>query len=252
MAGFDFGDESTEIAAQAGPSTSGLMEMDDGSSGSEFSPENDKDATEQMQRDAEDDEELMQEADAHDKDDPEDDEPQMNLISDVDVDSVKVIQSASTFKGKGKAVAKKGNGHPSLGTAPTRTRRQMYTLPTPSVHHRHRAVPLYRRDGRVERLKQPPELFKSPIVVMTNSIIQNKVMERVNKAWGYNTGPGPLWEMAEDRSWFKESKLLGRDGDGEAARRPMVHRDVRVKNGWKILTKEYVRSFRRTLTYGCC
>ncbi|KAF5357771.1 hypothetical protein D9756_001159 [Leucocoprinus leucothites] len=243
LAGFDLDDENSGTGARAGP-VSGLPDLDDdGSSGSEFSPEKDKHAAEQMQQDAEDNEDLVQDDDMEGKDDIEDNESPMKLISDVDMTSVQVIQSASTSKGKGKATSKKGNAHPSLGTGLTRTRRQMYTLPTPSVHHRHRAVPLYRREGRVERLRQPPELFKSPSIVMTNGVDQDRVLERLNKAWGYNVGPGPLWEMAEDRSWFKEAKIAGNGGDTEAERRPLVHRDVRVKNGWKILTKEDAASY---------
>ncbi|KAF9450261.1 hypothetical protein P691DRAFT_774066 [Macrolepiota fuliginosa MF-IS2] len=246
MAGFDLSDKSNELDAGPGPSASG-MDLDDGSSGSEFSPENDEDATEQMQQDADDDDELIQEDDVDERVDdlePEQRQP-MNLIDDADVGSVRVVQSASTSKGKGKAkaVVKKGNAHPTLATGLTRTRRQMYTLPTPSVHHRHRAVPLYRRDGRVERLRQPAELFKEPTVMMTNSVISGKVMERVNKAWGYNAGTGPLWEMAEDRGWFKESKRPGNDGDADAQRRPLVHHNVRVKNDWQILTKEEAAAY---------
>lgn len=250
MAGFN-SDEPTETSAGAGPSTS-QVDFDDGSSGSEFSPENDNNEAQQMQQDVEDDEELIQDIDAEDKGEPEDDELPMNLIADVDMDSVKAIQSASVSKGKGKAAAKKGAGHPKLGTGLTRTRRQMYTLPTPSVHHRHRAVPLYRRDGRVERLKQPPELFKAPNITLTNGVNHDKVMERVNKAWGYNAGPGPLWELAEDRGWFKEAKILGNGGDSEAERRPIVHRGVEVKNGWSILTNEYVRSLPYAQALGRC
>ncbi|KXN81270.1 Transcription factor tau subunit sfc6 [Leucoagaricus sp. SymC.cos] len=238
MAGYDLDEEANETGAQAEAGPASGMDRDEGSSGSEFSPENDKDAAEQMQQDAEDDEEPMQDEDYNEKSDIEDNEMPMNLVSDTDMTSAKAIQRASTSKGKGKAAPKKANTHPSLGTGLARTRRQMYTLPTPSVHHRHRAVPLYRREGRVERLKQPAELFKAPSIMMTNGVDQQRVMERLNKAWGYNAGPGPLWEMVEDRSWFKESMTIGRGGDAEAERRPVVHRDVRVKNGWQILNKE--------------
>lgn len=248
LAGSDH-DEGNGMGARTG-SVPG-MRFDDGSSGSEFAP--DKDAPGQMQQDAEDDDDVVQDKNIEEKDDLEEDNEQpMNLIADVDVDplSAPATKSASTVsKGKGKAVPKKGNSHPNLGTGLTRSRRQMYTLPTPSVHHRHRAVPLYRREGRVERLKQPAELFNAPSITMTNSVDQNRVMERLNKAWGYNAGPGPLWEMVEDRSWFKESTTIGKGGDTEAERRPLVHRDVRVKSGQQVLTKEYVRSLRDGLVY---
>ena len=31
------------------------------------------------------------------------------------------------------------------------------------------------------------------------------VSDRVNKSWGYNVGRGPLWELLEDRGWYKEA-----------------------------------------------
>ncbi|XP_006457753.1 hypothetical protein AGABI2DRAFT_114796 [Agaricus bisporus var. bisporus H97] len=221
-------------ASDASPGETSRMNVDDdGSSGSEFSPENNKDVAEQTQQA----EEEAEESTPDDKVEFEVEESPMNLITDMDLDVIP-LTSTSKAKGKGKAPAKKGNGHPSLGPSLTKTRRQMYTLPTPSTHHRHRAIPLYRRDGRAERLKQRPELFRAPSIVMTNGISNDKVMERVNKAWGYNVGSGPLWEMAEDRGWFKEAELLGNGGDLEAERRPVVHSAVRVKNGWRILTKE--------------
>jgi transcription factor C subunit 6 len=228
--------------------TSRMNVDDDGSSGSEFSPENTKGVPDQMQQDGEDDEEQLT---LEDKVEFGDNEPPMNLMTDMDMEVIPPPSTATAkAKGKGKAPAKKGNGHPSLEPGLTRTRRQMYTLPTPSIHHRHRAVPLFRRDGRAERLKQKPELFKAPSVVMTNGISDDKVMERVSKAWGYNVGPGPLWEMAEDRGWFKEAELLGKGGDTEAERRPVVHRAVQVKNGWETLTKEYVCSSRLLVGVG--
>lgn len=226
------------------------MNVDDSdSSGSEFSPENNKDVVEQMQRgDEEGDEGLMVD---DDKVEVEDGETPMKLITDLDIEVIQPV-SMEKVKGKGRATAKKGNGHPSLGPGLTRTRRQMYTLPTPSIHHRHRAVPLYRRDGRAERLKESPELFKAPVIAMTNGICDDKVMERVSKAWGYNVGSGPLWEMVEDRGWFKEAELLSKGGDSEAERRPVVHRAVQVKNGWGTLTKEYVCSFYVNSAFGRC
>jgi transcription factor C subunit 6 len=240
LAGFDQGDEKD---AGTG-SVSGMGFDDSRSSGSEFSPENDKDAAAQMQQDVEEDDKLVQDNEVEEKDGLEDEyEPPMNLISDADAGSIPAVQSASTTsKGKGKAVKKKGKAHPNLGVGLTRTRRHMYTLPTPSVHHRHRAVPLYQREGRVERLKQPVELFKAPNIMFTNGVDQTRVMERLNKAWGFNAGAGPLWEMAEDRSWFKESTIVGKGGDTEAERRPLVHRDVRMDSGWQVLIKEYVLS----------
>lgn len=115
----------------------------------------------------------------------------------------------------------------------------MYVLPTPSVHHRHRAMPLYTRTGRVERLESRPSLFKPTKITMTNNFTQNvKVTDRVNKAWGYNVGWGPLWEMVEDRGWYKEAIEGVPDMDSDACRRPRVYEHINVKNGWTILNKK--------------
>lgn len=122
---------------------------------------------------------------------------------------------------------------------PKGSKRQMYVLPTPSVHHRHRAVPLYSREGRVERLVSPPSLFTRPAVVLTNGFTENsKVSDRVNKSWGYNVGSGPLWDLAEDRGWYKEAITTGEDTDTEAKRRPRVYRDVPLVEGWEVLSAE--------------
>ena len=224
MAGFD---QESDIRTSA-RAKSGLI--DEGSSDSEFTPENDKDATEQMQQD-------IQDYDVHQGDHvQEQDESEDNVPSPSGADT-------SLSKSKGKATLKKGNSHPKLKTGVARQRRQTHALPTPSADHRHRAVPLYRREGRVERLKQPAKLFKSPSIMLTNGLEKNSVMKRLIKAWGHNAGPGPLWEIVEDRSWFKEAETIGKGRDTEAERRPLVHQNVRVKNGWKALTEEYVRSF---------
>jgi len=54
------------------------------------------------------------------------------------------------------------------------------------------------------------------------------------KSWAYNVGPGPLWELIEDRGWFKEAAPTG---ETEAHRRPRVYRDVRVREGWEVLSE---------------
>jgi transcription factor C subunit 6 len=116
------------------------------------------------------------------------------------------------------------------------TTNKMYTLPTPSVHHRHRAVPIFFRTGRVERLLSPPKLFKSPELTSTNNFTYNTlVQERLNKAWGYSISSGPLWELVEDRGWYKEAIEDGVEVEKEANRRPRVYMDVQVKKGWVTL-----------------
>ena len=142
-------------------------------------------------------------------------------------------------KGKGKAKAESAEG-----TTVSRVRRpkgKMYSLPTPSVNHRHRAVPLYSHKGRTERLTMRPSLFESSGLTLTTSFAERPmVSERVSKAWGFNVGHGPLWDLAEDRGWYKEAITTGNNTDTEAMRRPRVYSDIRVQDGWEIMTLEYV------------
>ena len=142
-------------------------------------------------------------------------------------------------KGKSKATASAVTKPSVIGPTLSRTSgRQQYILPTPSVHHRHRAVPLYSRTGRVERLASRPSLFQSYDVVMTNNFTQNaKVTDRVNKSWGYNVGWGPLWDLVEDRGWYKEAAEGVPDMDIEGNRRPKVYRDLDVKSCWENLSE---------------
>ncbi|PFH47653.1 hypothetical protein AMATHDRAFT_77094 [Amanita thiersii Skay4041] len=115
------------------------------------------------------------------------------------------------------------------------SRRQQYSLPALSVHHRHRPVPLFQDTRRVERLALPPQLFGPNSLTWTNSLTHDpKVTDRVQKAWGFNVGDGPIWELVEDRVWYKEGSDSGEEAS-EAKRRPIVYEDVRIKNGWYVL-----------------
>jgi len=118
-------------------------------------------------------------------------------------------------------------------------KRSQYALPTPLVNHRHRGVPLFSRSARVERLAEPPKLFGPTSTVLTTSFTNSsKVTDRVSKAWGFNVGPGPLWQLAEDRGWFKEAEVIGNDVELERKRRPRVYREVRVRAGLELLGAE--------------
>ncbi|KAH7906081.1 hypothetical protein BJ138DRAFT_1016773 [Hygrophoropsis aurantiaca] len=111
-------------------------------------------------------------------------------------------------------------------------------MPTPSMHHRHRAVPLFHRAAPVERLVARPSPISSapthtaPTHAMTSRT--SGVTARVGKAWGYSVGAGPVWELLEDRGWFGESEAAadagGENEDGwrEEHRRPRVYASVRV------------------------
>ena len=142
-------------------------------------------------------------------------------------------------KGKGKAKAESAEG--TTVSQVRRPKGKMYALPTPSVHHRHRAVPLYSREGRTERLTVRPSLFEPSSLTLTSSFTERPIVsDRVNKAWGFNVGHGPLWDLAEDRGWYKEAITTGNNTDTEAKRRPRVYTDICVQDGWEIMSLEYV------------
>ena len=59
-----------------------------------------------------------------------------------------------------------------------------------------RAVPLYSREESTERLTVRPFLFEPSSLTLTTSLTQRPIVsERVNKAWGFNVGCGPLWDL---------------------------------------------------------
>ncbi|KAF9075115.1 hypothetical protein BDP27DRAFT_1315519 [Rhodocollybia butyracea] len=223
---------SPALGDEDGNAAAGSMDED---SGSEFAPE-----AESKPRNSQvpDDENNQDEKEDNDEDD--------ELISSTEPpEKTNVLTSQpSGVKSKGRLKAKAKGSAASVGKStvskPTTLsgtfRRQMYVLPTPSVHHRHRAVPLYSVSGRVERLVSPPALFSTPEVVLTNNFTMNAtIVDRLNKSWGYNVGPGPMWELVEDRGWFKEAQG---QMESERNRRPKVHENLTVQNGWKILNPE--------------
>ncbi|KAF9022066.1 hypothetical protein BDZ89DRAFT_956970 [Hymenopellis radicata] len=110
------------------------------------------------------------------------------------------------------------------------TRQKMYVLPTPSVHHRHRAVPLHSPTTDVERLvSKPSSPFVKTSTTLTKSFTHNsKTTDRVNKAWGYNVGSCPVWELVEDRAWFKEAQAGAETEDDRRPRVQDVNRNVRI------------------------
>ncbi|EIW84695.1 WD40 repeat-like protein [Coniophora puteana RWD-64-598 SS2] len=131
---------------------------------------------------------------------------------------------------------------PSARTLAPRTSK-MYSLPTPSAHHRHKAIPLHARTLPVERLAHPPPAygFGPGEIVPTNSMAASTTLtDRINRAWGSSVGAGPVWQMMEDRGWFKEAQRNNAGTEGverEALRRPRVHEGVEVGKGWQILNE---------------
>ncbi|KAJ3511591.1 hypothetical protein NLJ89_g4010 [Agrocybe chaxingu] len=53
----------------------------------------------------------------------------------------------------------------------------------------------------------------------------------------------PLWELVEDRGWFKEAVTLGIGVDTEGKRRPIVYEDIAIREGWKILTAQEATAY---------
>jgi transcription factor C subunit 6 len=99
------------------------------------------------------------------------------------------VLSKRSIKAKGKGKSNVDRAQAPLETASISTpqrlsNRQMYALPTPSVHHRHQAVALFTHAKRVERLDNPPQLFGPAKTTFTNNFTYNAtVTDRVNKAW---------------------------------------------------------------------
>ena len=142
-----------------------------------------------------------------------------------------------TIKDKGKGKVKPENAEATTVSRLRKPKEKMYALPNPRVHHR------YRFEGRTERLTVRPSLFETSCLTLTSSFTERPIVsERVNKAWGFNVGYGPLWDLAEDRGWYKEAQAIttGNNTDTEAKRRPRVYPDIRVQDGWEILSLEYV------------
>ncbi|EAU88980.2 hypothetical protein CC1G_10676 [Coprinopsis cinerea okayama7 len=209
-----------EDAPAAGPSKS-VVEEDDTDSGSDFSPE--KDAEPAPEDDVLDD-------DAMEEDEEPDEEPE-------------IVPVKTKGKGKAKAKPKPKKTTKAVSAGPTTGRKQTFSLPAPSVHHRHRATPLFSCPGLVERLTSQPPLFGAPQIALTNNFTHtNQVADRANRAWGYNVGPGPLWQLVEDRRWFKESKS-GPGSENEAKRRPRVYDHIPVKAGWRALDRRQAAAY---------
>ncbi|KAI0373079.1 hypothetical protein BV20DRAFT_990682 [Pilatotrama ljubarskyi] len=138
---------------------------------------------------------------------------------------------------RGKKTPAKATPRRSVATMPAlalSSSRQTFNLP--HLHHRHRSTGIYKKEGKIERLVRPPKLFEPEATVLTNAWATNEVVNaRVNKSWGNNVGPGPLWELAEDRGWFKEAGSTSKTAEREL--RPRVHDHV-VLGPYELLTYE--------------
>jgi transcription factor C subunit 6 len=112
----------------------------------------------------------------------------------------------------------------------------------PSKDHRHRPNGLWAPSSDVYRLSSPPIPFSRSEVVRTNSADHPAVMQRIKKAWANSCGTGPVWELLEDRAFFKE-EWMDYDLSSRKGRkpRPVVFPTVRVLRP-PTLSRECVRS----------
>ncbi|KAI0345393.1 hypothetical protein BDW22DRAFT_1354319 [Trametopsis cervina] len=165
---------------------------------------------------------------------------------DGDHDDVSMEQEPDNFS----PVTPRKGGRKSANKTPRSTAGKKSTshgrksLPLlPSVHHRHRAFPLYYKGGEVERLDLEPGPFKPDTVVFTNAWGSgDTVLRRVAKAWGTNVGPGPLWELLEDRGWYTEH--MSANGDTkEEDRRPRVYSDLKFQPDLDLLQVEEAEQY---------
>lgn len=214
----------------AGPSNTAQPFDDEQDSGSEFAAEEGVEGAEN--------------GDDLDEADEEEVEDYMSGLQPTKERPIRPLPTKSAAKAKAKKPPPDPQRMGSVQVAPSLPRgysNKIYALPSPSMHHRHRAVPLFSYSGRVERLKNPPKLFAQPQITVTNNFtFSRKVQDRVGKAWGYNVGSGPLWELLEDRGWYKEGTNGEDNVERDATRRPIVHANVRVMAGWQILNAECV------------
>ena len=244
-------------ANAAGPSTVHLVDEEE-DSGSEFEPDKGPKGSKKVPSGGEDDD-----VDMNDVQDPESEaeetpkrtrkttpsqarKPRAPTSSTTHPANPPMFASSKTRKEQSRRLpprVQQATRAPSASIPPQVTHRaaKVYTLPSPSAHHRHRAIPACFRKEMVERLEEPPSLFKKPHIVPTNSMTSDhSLVDRVSKSWGFNVGAGPVWQIMEDRSCYKESIGSGDGSEKESFRRPRVYQNVSVRPGWEVLSNECV------------
>ncbi|KIJ44255.1 hypothetical protein M422DRAFT_228294 [Sphaerobolus stellatus SS14] len=168
------------------------------------------------------------EKDELDRDDDlqgQEDEEEEAVEDDVSISAPKTIGKAKRKPGRTLSRSASVQRASTVQLAPGLSRpvlRQQYALPIPSVNHRHRGIPLYFSHDRTLRLDGKPNPFSASKRVWTNSAAVPRVRARTTKAAGSNLGRGPVWELLEDRSWFKECR-------SEEQRRPLVYEKIQLE-----------------------
>lgn len=109
--------------------------------------------------------------------------------------------------------------------------RQNYALPLPSNKHRHRGTPIYMPTQRQTlRLLKRPSPFCNHETVWTKSVANPDVLRRVTRALSNNAGEGPIWELLEDRSWYKECV--------NSQKRPLVYENIAPGDHLEYITRQ--------------
>lgn len=106
----------------------------------------------------------------------------------------KVVKAATPTPGTQNLLSVSRPHRPGISVAPN----------LPSKDHRHRPNGLWAPPSDVYRLLSPPIPFSKSEVIRTNSADHQAVLQRVKKAWANSSGTGPVWELLEDRAFFKE------------------------------------------------
>ncbi|CCM00487.1 uncharacterized protein FIBRA_02521 [Fibroporia radiculosa] len=212
--------------AGAGPSNAPAPVAEEGDSGSDFEPDQQgQDENEDIPLDATE----------------EEDEDFANQESERELSIAAVAAPETRRKAQRTAQTRKTRTVPLISEPSSLSTQQPSVFP--SLHHRHRAVPIYRRDAPVERLVKRPVPFSSPSTVPTNSWSYEPIVDILNKSWGFNVGPGPLWELMEDRGWYKESMSSGgEETAAERNRRPRVFETIRVQE-LEVITAQEASSY---------
>ena len=102
-----------------------------------------------------------------------------------------------------------------------------------AIDHRQKAPLPYIRPHAIHRLgRKPQPLQLSPLCVTNSGHNDTAIADRVSRAWNRCAGPGPPWELLEDRMWYKETYLYGETRPSDIDR-PLVHQTLQQNPSWK-------------------
>jgi transcription factor C subunit 6 len=131
--------------------------------------------------------------------------------------------------------SKKANAPSQAGLASNVQARASGPAGSSSGGHYKRPPPLYLRPAPIRRLIEEPKPLGTPRTVPSNSGHgQPLVQSRIAKSWARCIGLGPIWQLIEDRSWFKERAEF----DEELETRPCVYEDLELLREQVLLSEE--------------